>query len=137
MYLVHCTHILSTALTDHDTLLTQMCYPLNNWLRQPSCFLVSSPLDISYFSIALFLGISEPSGSHVLSKIIEVFANFIECMISLPEKPESFQHLLLDLHLVCAKHLVNSLHAIAPAALPAPVALFPCDFLVLLLLCIL
>jgi hypothetical protein len=58
-------------------------------------------------------------------------------MISLPEKPESFQSLLLDLHLVCSKHLVNSLHVIAPAALPGPVALVPCDFLVLLLLNIL
>ncbi len=33
--------------TAHDTLLTQMCDALNNWLRQPSFFLVSSPLDIS------------------------------------------------------------------------------------------
>ncbi len=58
-------------------------------------------------------------------------------MISLPEKPESFQGLLLDLHLVCSKHLVNSLHAIMPAALPVPIALVCCNFLVLLLLCIL
>jgi hypothetical protein len=58
-------------------------------------------------------------------------------MISLPEKPESFQGLLLDLHLVCSKHPVNNLHLIAPAALPVPVALVSCDFFVLLFLCIL
>jgi hypothetical protein len=58
-------------------------------------------------------------------------------MISLPEKPESFQGLLLDLHLVRSKHLVNSLHIIVPAALPVPVALVPCNFLVLLVLDIL
>jgi hypothetical protein len=46
----------------------------------------------------LFLGISGPSGSHILGKIVEVLANFIECMISLSEKPESFQRLLLDPH---------------------------------------
>jgi hypothetical protein len=58
-------------------------------------------------------------------------------MISLPEKPECFQGLLLDLHLVFSKHLVNNLHVIAPAALPVPVVLVPCNFLVLLCLCIL
>jgi hypothetical protein len=58
-------------------------------------------------------------------------------MISLPEKPESFQHLLLDLHLVSSKQLINSLHVIVPAALQVPVALVSFDFLVLLLLCIL
>jgi hypothetical protein len=59
-------------------------------------------------------------------------------MISLPEEPESFQGLLLDLHLVPSERLVNSLHVIvAPAALPVPVALVPCNFLVLLLLDIL
>jgi hypothetical protein len=58
-------------------------------------------------------------------------------MISLPEKPESFQSLLLDLHLVCSKHLVNSLYVIVPAALPVPAALVSCNFLVLLLLDIL
>jgi hypothetical protein len=31
-------------------------------------------------------------------------------MISLPEKHESFQSLLLDLHLVHSEHLVNSLY---------------------------
>jgi hypothetical protein len=31
-------------------------------------------------------------------------------MISLPEKCESFQSLLLDLHLICSKHLVISFH---------------------------
>ncbi len=51
--------------------------------------------------------------------------------------PEGFQGLLLDLYLVCFEHLVNSLHVIAPAALPVPVVLVPCNFLVLLLLCIL
>ncbi len=58
VYLVHCIHILSTVLTAQDTLLTQMCEAQNNWLRQLSCFLVSSPLDISNFSFALFFGIS-------------------------------------------------------------------------------
>ncbi len=58
-------------------------------------------------------------------------------MISLPEKPESLQSLLLDLHLVCSKHLVNSLQVIVPAALPVPVVLVSCNLLVLLLLCIL
>jgi hypothetical protein len=58
-------------------------------------------------------------------------------MISLPEKPESFQGPLLDLHLVCSKHLVNSLHVNVTAALPVPVALVPCIFFVLLLLDIL
>jgi hypothetical protein len=58
-------------------------------------------------------------------------------MISLPEKPESFQHLLLDLHLVCSEQLVNSLHVIAPVSLPVLVALVFCAFLVLLFLCIL
>jgi hypothetical protein len=53
-------------------------------------------------------------------------------MISLPEKRESFQSLLLDLHLICSKHLVNSLHIIVPAALPVPVMLAPLDFPVLL-----
>ncbi len=77
-------------------------------LRQPSCFLDSSPLDISNFSFALFLGISGPSGSHVFGEIVKVFANFVECMISLPEKPECFQHLLLDLHLVCSKQLITA-----------------------------
>ena len=58
-------------------------------------------------------------------------------MISLPEKPESFHGLPLDLHLICSKHLVISLHVIAPSALPVLVALVPCNFLVLLLLDIL
>jgi hypothetical protein len=61
-------------------------------------------------------------------------------MISPPEKPECFQGLLLDLHpSFFSEHLVNSnsLHVIAPAALPVPVALVPCNFLVLLLLDIL
>ncbi len=136
-YLVHRAHILSTMLTAHYTLLTQICDALNNWLLQPSCILVSSPLDISNFSFALFLGVSGLSGSHVLGKIIKVFANFVKCLISLPEKPQSLQHLLLDLHLVHSKHLINSLHVIAPAALPVLVALVSCNFLVLLLLCIL
>ncbi len=47
-HLVLCAHnILSTVLTAHDTLLTQM-YDKLNWLRQLSCFLVSSPLDCWY-----------------------------------------------------------------------------------------
>jgi hypothetical protein len=54
----------------------------------------------------------------------------------LPEKPESFQHLLLDLHLVGSKQSINSLYVIAPAALPVSVALVSCNLLVLLLLCI-
>jgi hypothetical protein len=58
-------------------------------------------------------------------------------MISLPEKPESFQRLLLDLHLIRSTQLINSLRVIAPAALPVPVALVSCNFLVLLLLFIL
>jgi hypothetical protein len=136
-YLLHHTHILSTVLTAHDTIVTQMCDALNNWLRQPSSFLVSSPLDISNFSFALFLGISEPSGSHVLGRIVEAFTNFVECMISLPKKPESFQRLLLDLHLVCSKQVINSLHIMSLAVLPVTVALVFCNFLVLLLLCIL
>jgi hypothetical protein len=94
-------------------------------------------LDISNFSFALFLGISGPSGSHILGKIVEVFANFVKSMISLPEKPKSFQSLLLDLNLVRSKQLINSLHVIAPAALPVPGVLVSCNFLVLLLLCIL
>jgi hypothetical protein len=57
-------------------------------------------------------------------------------MISLPEKPESFQHPLLDLH-ICSKQLINSLHIIVPAALPVLIVLVSCNFLVLLLLCIL
>jgi hypothetical protein len=88
------------------------------------------------FSLALFLGISKPSGSKVLGKIVEELANFIECLISLPEKSESFQHLLLDLHLICSKQLIISLNVIAPAALPVPIALVSFNFLVLLLLCI-
>jgi hypothetical protein len=134
MYLVHHTHILSTMLTAHDTLLTQMCDALNNLLRQLSSFLVSSPLDISTFSFALFVGISGPSGSHVLGKIVEVFANLVECMISLPKKPESFQNLLLDLHLVCSKQLIDSLHVIASAAMPVPIVFIFRNFLVILLL---
>ncbi len=55
----------------------------------------------------------------------------------MPEKPESFQSLMLDLRLVCSEHLFNSLHVIVPAALPVPVVLISCDFLVLLLLAIL
>jgi hypothetical protein len=86
------------------------------------------------FSFALFLGISGPRGSHVLGKIVEVFANFIKFLISFPEKPESFQHLLLDLHLVCSKQLINSLHIIVPAVLPVPVALVVINFLAILLL---
>ena len=112
MYLVHRTHILSTMLTAHNILLTQMCDKLNNWLRQPSCFLVSSPLDISNFSFTLFLDIGGPSGLHVLGKIVKIFANFVKCMISLLKKPESFQRLQLDLHLICSKQLINSLTAI-------------------------
>jgi hypothetical protein len=54
-------------------------------------------------------------------------------MISLPEKPESFQSLLLDLHLVRSKLLVNSLHINVPAELPVSVALVSCNFFVLLL----
>ncbi len=87
-------------------------------------------------SFALFLGICVPSGSNILCKIVKVLANFIECLISLPEKPENFQHLLLDIRLVHSKELINSLHVIAPAVLPVPVALVSCNFLVLLLLCI-
>ncbi len=135
-YLVLHTHILSTLLTAHNTLLTQM-YDKLNWLRQPSCFIVSLSLDIPQITFALFLGISGPSGSHVLGKIIKVLANFVQCVISLPKRPENFQHLLLDLHLVCSKQLVNSLHVIAPVALPVLVALVSCAFLVLLFLCIL
>ncbi len=135
-YLVLRTHILSTMLTAHKTLCPQM-YDKLNWLRQLSYFIVSSPLDISDITFALFLGISGHSGSHVLGKIIKVLANFVKCMISLPEKPESFQLLLLDLHLVCSKQLVNSLHIIVPVALPVLDALVSCAFLVLLFLCIL
>jgi hypothetical protein len=47
----------------------------------------------------------------------------------LPEKPESFQHLLLDLHLVCSKQLINSLHVIAPAAFSVHVAFIFSNFL--------
>ncbi len=53
-YLVHCTHILSTLFKAHDTLLTQMYDELNR-LRQPPCFLVSSPLEVSNFTFALLL----------------------------------------------------------------------------------
>jgi hypothetical protein len=42
-------------------------------------------------------------------------------MISLPAKPD----------LICSEYLVNSLHVIAPAALLVPVALVPCNLLVL------
>ncbi len=135
-YLVHHTYIMSTVLIAHDTLFTQIGDALNNWLRQPSCFLVSSPLHISNFSFALFLGISEPSGPHILGKFVKVFANFIKGMISLPVKPECFQHLLLDLHLICSdEQLIKSLHVIATAVLPVLVALVSCNFPVLLLLC--
>ncbi len=58
-YLVHRTHILSTVLTAHDTLLTQM-YDKLNWLRQPSCFIVRSPLDISNFTFVLPLVLVDP-----------------------------------------------------------------------------
>ncbi len=135
-YLVLRTHILRTMLTAHNILLTQM-YDKINWLRQPSWFIVSSPLDISDITSALFLGISGPSGSHVLGKIVKILTNFFKCVTSLPEKPETFQHLLLDLHLIRSKQLVNSLHVIAPVALPVLVALVSCAFLVLLFLCIL
>jgi hypothetical protein len=111
-----------------------MCDALNNCLRQPSCFLVSSPLDISNFSFALFLVISGPLGSHVVGKIIKVFANFVEGMISLPEKPEIFQRLLLDLHLICSKQLINSLNIMLPAAFSVHIAFTFSNFLAILLL---
>ncbi len=89
------------------------------------------------FHLCTAADISGPAGSHLLCAISKVFANLVKCVISLPEKPESFQSLLLDLHLIPSEHLVNSLHVIAPAALPVPVALVSCNFLVLLLLAIL
>jgi hypothetical protein len=58
-------------------------------------------------------------------------------VISLIEKPENFQSLLLDRCLVYLEDLGNSLHVIVPAALPVSVALVCCNFLVLLLLAIL
>ncbi len=135
-YIILRTHILSTMLTAHDTLLTQM-YDKRNWLRQLSCLIVSSPLDISDITFTLFRSICGATGSHVLGKIVKVLTNFVKCVISLPEKPESFQHLLLDLHLIRSKQLVNSLHVIVPVALPVLVALVSCAFFVLLFLCIL
>jgi hypothetical protein len=81
--------------------------------------------------------ISGPAGSHILCAVSKVFANLLKCLISLPEKPESFQSLLLDHCLVYSEGLVNSLHVIVPAALPVSVALVSCNFLVLLLLAIL
>jgi hypothetical protein len=48
-----------------------------NWLRQPSCFLISSALDISNITFAFFFGISGPSGSYVLCKIIKGFTNLV------------------------------------------------------------
>jgi hypothetical protein len=54
-------------------------------------------------------------------------------MTSLPEKSDSFQGLMLDLHFVCAKCLVNSLHIIAPDALPVHVAMVSSNFLAFIL----
>ncbi len=51
LVLVHRTHILSTMFIAHNTLLTEMCDALNNWLRQLSCFPVSSPVDVSNFPL--------------------------------------------------------------------------------------
>jgi hypothetical protein len=88
-------------LAAHDTLLTQM-YDELNWLRQLSCFIVSSPLEHFQYHLCTATGISGLSGSHILCTVSKVFANLVECMISLPEKLEIFQSLLLDLHLVCS-----------------------------------
>ncbi len=54
-------------------------------------------------------------------------------MISLPEKSNGFQGLMLDLHFIHTKCLLNSLHIIVPAALPVLLALVSSNFLVLLL----
>ncbi len=78
--------------------------------------------------------ISWPSGSHILCAISNEFANLVLDLISLPEKFDSFQGLLLD-HLICAKYLFNSLHIIVPAVLPVLIAFLFRNFLVMLLLC--
>jgi hypothetical protein len=57
--------------------------------------------------------------------------NLVYGLISLPEKSESFQGLLLDLHLICTKYLVISLNVIVPASLQVSVSLFSSDFLVM------
>jgi hypothetical protein len=51
--------------------------------------------------------------------------------------PTDIQRLMLDLHFVCAKCLVNRLHIIAPDALPVHVAMVSTNFLVLHLWCFL
>ncbi len=53
LFTIHTSWVL--CFTAHAILLTQMCDALNNWLRQPSCFLVSSPLDISDSPLHSFL----------------------------------------------------------------------------------
>jgi hypothetical protein len=47
--------------------------------------------------------------------------NIFEDTISVPEKSDSFQGLMLDLYFVCTKCLVNCIHVIAPDALPVHV----------------
>ncbi len=118
------------VLRPHYLLLSSHAYHDGDWSTKPSCFLVSPPLDISNLTFA-FLWHQWTCG------FTRTLCNQQECMIILPEKPECFQGLLLDLHLVHSKHLVNCLHVIVPAALPVPVALVPCNFLLLLLLDIL
>jgi hypothetical protein len=59
----------------------------------------------------------------ICSTVLNVVANLVQDGISLPEKSESLQGLLLDLLLIHLKRLVNSILVIGPAALPVDVAL--------------
>ncbi len=90
---------------------------LSNWLRQPSCFLVSSPLDIFNFTFALLLVIVDLR--------VHTFSVRPARYLQIPEKPESFRVLLLDLHLICPNTWLRASMSLR---------LLPCQFLLHLFL---
>ncbi len=119
--------------TAHNILLIQMCDELTD-SDNCLCFLISSPLDISNIILILLLVLVDLR-VHMYS--VQSAMNLQILSRAWSACLRSLKGLLLDLHLICAEYLVNSLHIIVPAALPVSVVLVSRNFLVTLLLCFL
>ncbi len=121
-HLVHRTHTLSTVLTANNTLLTQMCDHSNNWLRQSSYFLVSSPLDIFnsplpsslvlvnlevHTSLVRSLKCLQTSSSAWSACLRSLRASSIFCLISILFAPDNWSTAFTSLCLLFCQFLLH------------------------------
>ncbi len=134
LFTVHTSWV--PCFTAHDTLLTQMCDTLNNWLRQPSCFLVCSPLVV----------FNSPLHSFLISVDLEVHMSLVRSSKYLQTSLSAWSAHLRSLRASSIFCLISTLFApnnwstastslrLLLCQFPVPVALVFGNFLAILLL---